>query len=78
MLEEIQISSNELIIGLVGAVGSSLTSLTNITKNLLEEKFNYEVEIIKVSKDILARYFPNGHESENSFDRINSYMDKGN
>ncbi|MDN5689136.1 MAG: deaminase, partial [Acinetobacter sp.] len=63
---------------LVGAVGSSLTSLTNITKNLLEEKFNYEVEIIKVSKDILARYFPNGHESENSFDRINSYMDKGN
>lgn len=35
LLEEIQITSNELIIGLVGAVGCSLASLTNITKNLL-------------------------------------------
>ncbi|MDH1698131.1 hypothetical protein H0S57_15200 [Acinetobacter johnsonii] len=48
MLEEIQITSNELIIGLVGAVGSSLTPLTNITKSLLEEKFKYEVEVIRV------------------------------
>ncbi|WP_313033744.1 anti-phage dCTP deaminase [Acinetobacter sp.] len=78
MLEKIQITSNELVIGLVGAVGSSLTSLTNITKNLLEEKFNYEVEIIKVSKDILSKYFPSNHETQNTFDRINSFMNKGN
>ncbi|NAR62676.1 deoxycytidylate deaminase [Acinetobacter haemolyticus] len=78
MLEKIQITSNELVIGLVGAVGSSLTSLTNITKNLLEEKFNYEVEIIKISKDILTKYFPHDYEASNTFNRISDYMDKGN
>lgn len=78
MLEEIQITSNELIIGLVGAVGSSLTPLTNITKNILEEKFNYEVEVIKVSKDILSKFFPIDHSSANAFERITNYMDKGN
>ncbi|MFW2161121.1 anti-phage dCTP deaminase [Acinetobacter beijerinckii] len=78
LLEEIQITSNELIIGLVGAVGSSLASLTNITKNLLEEKFTYEVEIIKVSKDILTKYFPHDYEASNTFNRISDYMDKGN
>lgn len=78
LLEEIQITSNELIIGLVGAVGCSLASLTNITKNLLEEKFAYEVEIIKVSKDILTKYFPPDYEASNTFNRISDYMDKGN
>lgn len=78
LLEEIQITSNELIIGLVGAVGSSLASLTNITKNLLEEKFTYEVEVIKVSKDILTKYFPHDYEASNTFNRISDYMDKGN
>lgn len=78
MLEKIQVTSNELVIGLVGAVGSSLTSLTNITKNLLEEKFNYEVEIIKISKDILTKYFPHDYEASNTFNRISDYMDKGN
>lgn len=78
MLNKIQETSNELIIGLVGAVGSSLTPLTNITKSLLEEKFNYEVEIIKVSRDILAKYFPDDHKFENAFERISQFMDKGN
>lgn len=78
MLEEIQITSNELIIGLVGAVGSSLTPLTNITKSLLEEKFKYEVEVIKVSKNILAKHFPEGHSFNNTFERISQFMDKGN
>jgi len=78
MLEEIQITSNELIIGLVGAVGSSLTPLTNITKSLLEEKFNYEVEVIKVSKNILNKYFPKNCNFGNTFERISKFMDKGN
>lgn len=78
MLEEIQITSNELIIGLVGAVGSSLTPLTNITKSLLEEKFKYEVEVIKVSRNILAKYFPKDHTFNNTFERISQFMDKGN
>lgn len=78
MLENIQVTSNELIIGLVGAVGSSLTPLTNITKSLLEEKFTYEVEIIKVSKNILEKTFNGDHHFENTFERISKFMDKGN
>lgn len=39
---------------------------------------NYEVEIIKVSKNILAHYFPQGHEFNNTFERISQFMDKGN
>lgn len=78
MLDQIQITSNELIIGLVGAVGSSLTPLTNITKSLLQENFNYEVEVIKVSKDILTNYFRDDHKFSSTFERINGLMDKGN
>ncbi|WP_227591227.1 anti-phage dCTP deaminase [Acinetobacter shaoyimingii] len=78
MLEELQITTNELIIGLVGAVGSSLTPLTNITKSLLEQKFNYDVEVIKVSKDILANYFDQECNFSNNFEKISKFMDKGN
>lgn len=78
MLEKIQETSNEVVIALVGAVGSSLTPLTNITKSLLEAEFNYEVEIIKISKDILSKHFPSIFVTNNTSERINAYMDKGN
>ncbi|MDC4265383.1 deoxycytidylate deaminase, partial [Acinetobacter baumannii] len=78
MLEKIQETSNEVVIALVGAVGSSLTPLTNITKSLLEAEFNYEVEVIKISKDILSKYFSSTFIINNASDRINAYMDKGN
>jgi len=77
MLENIKITNHELVIGLVGAVGSSLSPLTDIVQNLLEQQFNYQVEIIRVSKDILAEFYPYT-QNGSAFDRIQHYMDKGN
>lgn len=78
MLDDIKITNHELVIGLVGAVGSSLTLLTELLQQLLEQQFNYQVEVIKVSKDILAPFFPYTKTKNNAFDRIHYYMDKGN
>ena len=77
-LKKIQETSSELIIGLVGAVGSSLTPLTNITKSLLEDKFTYEVEVIKISKDILSKNISKNQDTKDAFESINTYMDNGN
>ena len=68
MLENIKITNHELVIGLVGAVGSSLSPLTDIVQNLLEQQFNYQVEIIRVSKDILAEFYPYT-QNGSAFDR---------
>ncbi len=78
MLDDIKITNHELVIGLVGAVGSSLTPLTEILIQQLEQQFNYQVEVIKVSKDILAKFAPYTVQNGTAFDRINHYMDKGN
>lgn len=77
MLEDIKITNHELVIGLVGAVGSRLGQLSDIVQNLLEQQFNYQVEIIRVSKDILAEFYPYT-QNGSAFDRIHHYMDKGN
>lgn len=77
MLEDIKITNHELVIGLVGAVGSRLGQLSDIVQNLLEQQFNYQVEIIRVSKDILAEFYPYT-QNGSAFDRIQHYMDKGN
>lgn len=78
MLEQIQKVSNELIIGLVGAVGSSLNVLTTTLIDLLQNEFAYDVEVITVSKDILAKYMDTSATPMNAFERIYRYMDKGN
>lgn len=78
MLEQIQKVSNELIIGLVGAVGSSLNILTTTLTDLLETDFAYDVEIITVSKDILAQHVDEPAHPLNAFERIYRYMDVGN
>ena len=77
MLEDIKITNHELVIGLVGAVGSRLGQLSDIVQKLLEQQFNYQVEIIRVSKDILAEFYPYT-QNGSAFDRIHHYMDKGN
>ncbi|APV36606.1 MULTISPECIES: anti-phage dCTP deaminase [Acinetobacter] len=78
LLEQIQKVSNELIIGLVGAVGSSLNILTTTLTDLLETEFAYDVEIITVSKDILAQHVDEPAHPLNAFERIYRYMDVGN
>lgn len=78
MLEQIQKVSHELIIGLVGAVGSRLNILTNTLIDLLQNEFAYDVEVITVSKDILARYIEQSSTPMDAFERIYRYMDKGN
>ena len=54
ILEQKSDSSEEVVIGLVGAVGSNLAVFQNILKTELENTFDFNVFVIKVSKDILS------------------------
>lgn len=61
MLDELIIQQNsdgleEVVIGMVGAIGSNIAILQNILKTELEDTFNFDVFIIKVSEDILTPY----------------------
>lgn len=73
---------DEVVIGLVGAIGSNLSTVQNILKTELEDTFNFDTFIIKVSEDILMSH-PNVNDVENfdtssKFKRISSLMDLGN
>lgn len=69
---------SELVIGLVGAVGSRLGQLTDIIKGYLIDRFNYDVEIISVSSQIIKKHKGDNLNGVDEFSRIKSYMDAGN
>lgn len=82
ILEQKSDSSEEVVIGLVGAVGSNLAVFQNILKTELENNFDFNVFVIKVSKDILSQH-PNIEKVKNfdvtsNYKRIDSLMNLGN
>lgn len=87
MLDKLILEQNadgleEVVIGLVGAIGSNLAVFQNILKTELEDTFDFDVFIIKVSADILAEH-PNiknieGFDLTTKYKRINSLMNIGN
>lgn len=82
ILEQKSDSSEEVVIGLVGAVGSNLAVFQNILKTELENTFDFNVFVIKVSKDILSQH-PNIEKVKNfdvtsNYKRIDSLMNLGN
>lgn len=82
ILERNEDGSEEVVIGLVGAIGSNLAIFQNILKTELENTFNFDVFIVKVSEDILATHpfaqSLNICDAKSKFDRINSLMNIGN
>lgn len=82
ILEQKSDSSEEVVIGLVGAVGSNLAVFQNILKTELENTFDFNVFVIKVSKDILSQH-PSIEKVKNfdvtsNYKRIDSLMNLGN
>jgi len=87
MLDKLIIEQNtdgleEVIFGLVGAVGSNLAIFQNILKTELEDTFDFDVFVIKVSEDILITH-PNirnieEFDTSTKYKRINSLMNLGN
>lgn len=70
---------SEIIIALVGAIGVQYKEVKEILKDRLEKNFAYEVEEIRVSKDIMEK-LSNYTEpaSTSQYDRITNLMDVGN
>lgn len=68
---------SELVLGLITTVGTETDSVINCIKDQLKQ-FNYFVEDISVSKDIISLFDENDPLFENEYDRISHYMDKGN
>lgn len=71
---------SELVIGLVGPVGTELRKVCRILKERLSRSFNYKVNEIYISKDIIPVLVDLGDINFNrdEFKRINSLMDAGN
>jgi len=72
--QEIQ---SELIVGLVGAVGTEIKQVVE----LLNERLGlagYNVQTIKVSKEVIHLLHPIEYDSNNPVDRIGKSMDAGN
>lgn len=67
----------ELVIGLVNPVGTDSRSfVTAITERL--KVFNYNVQIIKVSLNVIKQLIEKDINYTNEFERISQYMDLGN
>lgn len=69
---------SELVIGLVGAVGSRLGSVQERFEGLLTNHFNYQVETISVSKDVISKLPSTNIDKTSEYSRISSSMDAGN
>lgn len=87
MLDKLILEQNadgleEVVIGLVGAIGSNLAVFQNILKTELEDTFDFDVFIIKVSEDILVNHPNVKNVSEfdltTKYKRIDSLMNVGN
>lgn len=72
----------EVVIGLVGAIGSNLAVFQNILKTELENTFNFDVFIVKVSEDILENHpilkYLDIDIHKSKYSRINNLMNIGN
>ena len=72
---------SEIIIGLVGAIGTQYQEVKSIIRDRLINNFIYEVQEIKISKQLLENLpnytSPTGNGSKN-FERINNLMNVGN
>ncbi len=69
--------SSELVIGIVRTVGTDFEKVMDYMRNALRE-FDYEIELIKVSKTILEGFSSKGYDSFDSiYDRTNYFMDLG-
>ena len=69
---------SELILGLITTVG---TNVDEVIKDIREHLvfFNYKVEVISVSEQIISQFDNNGTERwPSEFDRISHFMDLGN
>lgn len=69
--------NTEIVIGLVNPVGAdSKLFLTAITERL--RVYNYRVEVIKVSSNVIKQLTQNDMNYSSEYDRISKYMDLGN
>lgn len=72
--------TDELVIALVGPVGSGVTSTAKILKNLLEEEYDYEVDLLTVSELIEKNAHlvkPTSEENDSEADRIRNLQKIG-
>lgn len=67
--------TEELVIALCGPIGSPIPNVSKIIKQLLESRFDYKCNIIKLSKIIEKYASPEKYES--SFDRIKKLIAQG-
>ncbi len=68
----------EIVIGLVGAVGTQQKHVVEAIKDRLTA-FNYETKEIRVSRDVIGLLYSDiPSEFSSEFDRINTYIDRGN
>lgn len=66
----------ELVIALCGPIGSPIHTVSRLLKKLLEEQFNYDCQIIRLSSLIEAR--SDGPIPRGNFERIQCLIDNGN
>jgi deoxycytidylate deaminase len=71
-------NSGELVLGIISTVGTDVNSVITCLEDCLK-KFNYHVELITVSKDIISQFEPTSPKSfSNEYERISHYMTLGN
>ena len=68
---------SELVLGIIQTVGTNSADIIQCIVDSLK-KFNYQSEIIKVSKTILSEFHKETLSFDKEFDRINFFMDLGN
>lgn len=74
--------SEEIVIALVGAIGCNLSVVQNVLKSLLEDSFDFDTQIIKVSSDIISKHPITNSlakiDLSSTYSRAKSLMDAGN
>ena len=68
---------SELILGLVGAVGTELKLIANMIEERLQA-YRYNADVIKVSSHVIDALLPETDAEQTEFERISSYMNRGN
>ncbi|MHB8392129.1 MAG: anti-phage dCTP deaminase [Acidobacteriaceae bacterium] len=68
--------TEELVIALCGPIGSPLHTVGGLLKRVLEQEYNYQCEVIQLSR--LIEEYRGKAPSEPRFDRIKGLIDKGN
>jgi len=69
---------SQLIIGFTGAVGSCLKEAANVVESILKSDFNYHVEQLRISTDVLEPALSGSTKGLSTFERIWKLMDVGN